>query len=236
MDPALIPHPLNASGLILLAYLLGSIPFGYLFVQRMFGKDIRQHGSGNIGMINVFRVCGVVPALLTLLCDAGKAAAAVWIAARYVPADAMVAAVAFSALVGHAFSLWFLLTERRFSEGKCVASALGLVAALPIVGLLPWWVPVLTIALWWGTLGLGKVTTGTYPPLSVATLTATGLLPLLVLASNASEAIVALSAGMSLLIILRHKRNLQRLRTGTEPAPGRTWGKEIPLPARNTVL
>src|SRR5579859_4932282 len=65
------------------AYLLGSIPFGLLLGEIFGGEDVRKAGSGNIGATNVARVVGQVAGVLTLLLDAGKGAAAVWLAGRF---------------------------------------------------------------------------------------------------------------------------------------------------------
>src|SRR5271157_5573244 len=112
--------------LLLGAYLLGSIPFGLLFARLIGGKDVRQAGSGNIGATNVARVAGPLPGILTLVFDAAKGAAAVWLAGRFAGHSAgtmMFAGVA--ALLGHCFPVWL-----RFKGGKGVATGLGVFAAL----------------------------------------------------------------------------------------------------------
>src|SRR6266852_9954882 len=89
------------------AYLLGSIPFGLLLTRLFGGGDVRQSGSGNIGATNVARVAGPLPALLTLLFDTAKGAAAVWLAGRITGDSAtwmMIAALA--TLLGHCFPAW----------------------------------------------------------------------------------------------------------------------------------
>src|SRR6266849_164111 len=103
------------------AYLLGSIPFGLLLSRLFGGGDVRKSGSGNIGATNVARVAGPLPGILTLLFDAAKGAAAVWLARRVSNASAtwmIIAALA--ALVGHCFPVWL-----RFRGGKGVATAAG---------------------------------------------------------------------------------------------------------------
>ena len=90
-----------------LAYLLGSIPFGLLIVKAFGGGDIRAVGSGNIGAANVARNAGAVAGVLTLLLDAAKGYAAVWIAERWTGGNGrwmMAAAVA--AVIGHMFPVW----------------------------------------------------------------------------------------------------------------------------------
>src|SRR5665213_967103 len=105
-----------------LAYLLGSIPFG-LVITRLAGYgDIRNIGSGNIGATNVLRTGNKKLAALTLLLDAGKGAAAVLIAAHF--GNAMASVAAMLVIVGHLFPVWL-----RFKGGKGVATAGGVLLA-----------------------------------------------------------------------------------------------------------
>jgi glycerol-3-phosphate acyltransferase PlsY len=109
-----------------LAYLLGSIPFGYLLVKIFLHKDIRATGSGNIGATNVARSGAKGLGIATLLLDCGKAFLAVKIAQHVAPGNydlAVIAAVA--AILGHVFPIWL-----GFRGGKGVASALGVFLAL----------------------------------------------------------------------------------------------------------
>src|SRR5665213_274767 len=118
MNPWLLTIPL--------AYLLGSIPFGYVLVRIFRKQDIRATGSGNIGATNVARSGAKGLAIATLLLDLGKAFVAVKIAQHIFPDDydlAVFAAVA--AILGHVFPIWL-----RFRGGKGVASALGVFLAL----------------------------------------------------------------------------------------------------------
>src|SRR5271154_1468939 len=118
MNPWLLSIPL--------AYLLGSIPFGYLLVRIFRKQDIREQGSGNIGATNVARSGAKGLGLATLLLDLSKAYVAVVIAAHLAPGmyDVAVAA-AVAAVVGHVFPVWL-----GFRGGKGVASALGVFLAL----------------------------------------------------------------------------------------------------------
>src|SRR5467141_827604 len=114
------------------AYLLGSIPFGLLLTKLFGGGDVRKAGSGNIGATNVARVAGPLPGILTLLLDAAKGAAAVWLAARFSNESAtwmMFAALA--ALIGHCFPVWL-----KFRGGKGVATAAGVFLMLSPLALL----------------------------------------------------------------------------------------------------
>src|SRR6202521_122135 len=103
------------------AYLLGSIPFGLLLTKLFGGGDVRKAGSVNIGATNVARVAGPLPGILTLLLDAAKGAAAVWLAARFSNESAMWMMIAVLAvLLGHCFPIWL-----KFRGGKGVATAAG---------------------------------------------------------------------------------------------------------------
>jgi glycerol-3-phosphate acyltransferase PlsY len=104
------------------AYLLGSIPFGYLLVRVFRGEDVRHSGSGNIGATNVARSSPVL-GLLTLSLDASKGGAAVLIAARFQTSGALYSIESLAALfaiLGHLFPVWL-----KFRGGKGVATALG---------------------------------------------------------------------------------------------------------------
>src|SRR5215470_2999379 len=116
---------------LILAYLLGSIPFGYLIVKLRSGADIRQTGSGGTGATNVSRKAGKAAGVVTLALDALKGAAAVLVA-RWLTGDAgtswVVAAAAVLAVVGHCFPVWL-----GFKAGKGVATGLGVFLAI-----VPW--------------------------------------------------------------------------------------------------
>src|ERR1700722_7311561 len=113
-------------GIVVTAYILGSIPFGILITRILGGKDIRTAGSGNIGAANVTRVAGPAAGILTLLLDTAKGYAAVWLAARYWHDSAtwmMIAGLA--VLLGHCFPIWL-----NFKGGKGAATALGVFLGL----------------------------------------------------------------------------------------------------------
>src|SRR4051812_16477398 len=112
---------------VLLGYLLGSVPFGYLIGRAFKRIDIRQYGSHNIGATNVLRVVGPGPAVLTLILDIAKGLVPVVLAAQpwwtaQPGRPGVVVGAAAAAIFGHAYSAWFYLRERRFSRGKAVAA------------------------------------------------------------------------------------------------------------------
>src|SRR5678815_2516151 len=115
----------------IVAYLLGSIPFGYLIVRGKSGADIRETGSGGTGATNVSRRAGKAAGGLTLLLDAAKGCIAVLIARTVSGDDWVIAAAAIAALVGHIFPVWL-----GFRGGKGVATGVGIFLVLAPVALL----------------------------------------------------------------------------------------------------
>ena len=105
--------------LLAVAYLLGAVPFAYLLVRLTTGSDIRQSGSGNVGATNALRA-NRFAGVLTLLCDAGKGALAVWLAQRHGGESWMPMAAGIAAIVGHMFPVFL-----RFQGGKGVATGCG---------------------------------------------------------------------------------------------------------------
>jgi glycerol-3-phosphate acyltransferase PlsY len=187
----------------LVAYLLGSIPFGYLIV-KLRGADIRKTGSGNIGAANVMRNAGAVAGVLTLLLDAAKGYLAVWLASRLTGGSIRwmtVAAVA--AVLGHMFPVWL-----KFKGGKGVATGLGVF--LPIcpmavaAGAVLW----ILVVGFWRYSSLGSIVASAALPLFVYVLYEPRHAPPLYL----SLATVAIS----LLVLWKHRGNIERLMTGKE--------------------
>jgi len=187
------------------AYLLGSIPFGLLIVKAQGGPDIREIGSGNIGAANVTREAGRVAGILTLLLDAGKGYLAVWLAAHYTSGNIrwmMVAAV--SAVVGHMFPIWL-----GFKGGKGVATGLGVF--LPIcwqavaAGIVLW----LLVVIFWRYSSLGSISAAVALPLFVYLLYAPGHAP--------PEFVTFGTVVISELVLIKHRPNIARLVAGEEP-------------------
>jgi glycerol-3-phosphate acyltransferase PlsY len=189
----------------LAAYFLGSIPFGYLIVRLGRGRDIRNSGSGNIGAANVTRDAGTAAGVATLLFDAAKGFAAVWIAARYTDHELtwmVVAAVA--AMLGHVFPVWL-----RFRGGRGVATGLGVFLPIcwpAVAGAIAIWAIVLVF---WRYVSLASMTAAASLPLLVYLLYAPGHAPSRVLSLGTSFA--------AILIIAKHQPNIARLMSGTEP-------------------
>ena len=185
---------------VVLAYLLGSIPFGLLIVKAMTGADVRRAGSGNIGATNVLRTTGVAAGLLTLLLDAAKGFVAVWLADRLTGGDVLwMSAAALAVLLGHAFSVWL-----KFQGGKAVASFVGGFLYLTPVPVLAIFLLFVVIVAWTRYLSLGSVI-------------GAGLFPVAcwMILHPDWPVLVAAAAG-SVLIIWRHRSNIERIRAGTE--------------------
>jgi glycerol-3-phosphate acyltransferase PlsY len=203
-------------GLAVLAYLIGSVPCGYLLVRWRRGLDVRQHGSHNVGAINVLRVGGPRLGLLTLLCDAAKAWAVVVLAWHLLASPWDVVACALAVAVGHAYSVWFLLAEGHFAEGKSVATTLGVLLGLAQISQLPWMAVLVVLGVWITGLVGPRLVTGRWQPLSLATISATLTMPVTVWAASADRPWVALGAALAALVLWRHRPNLARLLSATE--------------------
>jgi glycerol-3-phosphate acyltransferase PlsY len=191
-------------GLVGAAYLLGSIPFGLLLVKAQGGPDIRSIGSGNIGAANVARNAGPISGALTLLLDAGKGYLAVWLAARGTGGNAhWIMAAAVAAVIGHVFPIWL-----RFRGGKGVATSLGVF--LPIC----WQAVVAAAVLWLLVVGFWRYS-------SLGSIAAAAALPLLVYLFYAPHRAPATYVSLctvfiSVLVIVMHRPNIQRLIAGKE--------------------
>ena len=179
----------------LLAYFLGSLPFGLILTRLAGAGDIRRIGSGNIGATNVLRTGRKGLAALTLLFDLGKGAVAVLLARPFGPEMQFIAAVA--VLIGHLFPIWL-----RFKGGKGVATAGGVLLALS------WPVGLAAAATW-----LAIAVATRYSSLSA--LGAAVLAPIYAWLL-ADARLAALSAGLALLVVLRHTANIRRLLRGEE--------------------
>lgn len=193
-------------------YLLGSVPFGYLAGRRR-GVDIRQYGSKNIGATNVLRTLGALPAVLVFLADVGKgavpAAVALWLGG-----DTWVQlAAGTGSLLGHTYPLFL-----RFKGGRAVATSLGVMTVLQP------WVGLCALAAFVLVVGLTRyVSLGSM----VGSLVAAVALPLL----GASWPATTFGVAVSVLIIYRHRPNIERLRQGTESKLGERVAVPGPAPA-----
>ena len=202
----------------LIAYLLGSIPTGYL-AGRMRGIDIRQTGSGNIGATNVFRVLGRTAGIVVLIIDGLKGyAACAWVAelavhwfpARVGEGDALRITAGLAAILGHNFTCWL-----KFRGGKGIATSAGVLAAL-VPGAL-----IIILSLWVIVFALTRY-------VSLASITASVALPLATWITRHSISLTLVTGAMAALAIYKHRSNIQRLVQGTENRFGSKPGEARP--------
>ena len=177
-----------------------------MLLSRLFGGgDVRTSGSGNIGATNVARVAGPLAGILTLLLDAGKGAAAVWLAARFSNESAtwmMIAVLA--VLLGHCFPIWL-----RFRGGKGVATAAGAFLVLCPPALLGSLILFLLVAFFWRYISLASISAAASMPLLIYLLWAPHHAPPLIVTFGALAA--------TGIIVYKHDANIQRLVEGEEP-------------------
>ena len=189
----------GAAGAWVLGYLLGSIPFGVLLTRFAGAGDLRQIGSGNIGATNVLRTGRKGLAAATLLLDVGKGWAAVALAELLFPGAAMMAAL--GAFLGHCYPVWL-----RFAGGKGVATLMGIVLALH-------WPCALVYALiWLALLALVRIS-------SLAGMTAAISAPVSAAFFGETDLVMLLLA-LTLIVVWKHRANIDRLLSGTEPRIG----------------
>ncbi|MBI3944681.1 MAG: glycerol-3-phosphate 1-O-acyltransferase PlsY [Armatimonadetes bacterium] len=209
---------LSAIVLVCLGYLAGSIPFGYLLVKAIRGLDVRDYGSHNIGMTNVARVAGWQVAGTCLLLDMAKGVLPVWVAARAGSGAWVVVGAAGAACAGHAYSLFFLLKERRFSRGKAVATGLGVMLGFTLIGALPPWIPLAALVVWEGMRRACRYA-------SPASLAAAATVAALVWVPPIEAPYRYFAGLLFLFIVWKHKENIGRLLDGTEVK----IGEKVPL-------
>lgn len=186
----------------LLAYLLGSIPFGMIFAWLAGAGDIRKIGSGNIGATNVLRTGKRWAAAATLIADGGKAVAAVKIAQSSFGLAPFPVAAGLGAFLGHVYPVWL-----HFKGGKGVACFIGIMLALD------WRVGIVTCLTWLFTARMLRIS-------SLAALCAAVMTPVY-FALIGEWLYAALALVLSVLVFYFHRANIARLRRGEEPRIGR---------------
>ena len=184
---------------VVVAYLLGAIPFGYLLVKWKTGADVRGSGSGNIGATNVLRTSGKAAGFATLILDIAKGYAAVWIAGRWTGQDPLWMAVcALAVMAGHAYPVFL-----KFQGGKAVASFVGAFLCLAPGAIAAELLVFVVVVVWTRYISLGSVVGAATFPLAVW------------LIEKSPIGVVAAVIGGA-FIIYKHRSNLERLRQGTE--------------------
>lgn len=185
---------------IVIAYLLGAIPCGFLLVKFTKGEDVRASGSGNIGATNVLRTTGRAAGVITLLLDIAKGLAAVWLASWLTDAAPQwTSLAALAAMAGHAYPVFL-----KFQGGKAVATFIGAFALLTPLPLA-------------ATLVLFLATVAVTRHISAGSILAAAAFPFgvwMILHPPYQITVAAFVAGA--FVIYRHRANWQRLRAGTE--------------------
>ncbi len=190
---------------ILLSYLLGAVPFGLFFSKLFSSVDVRTVGSGNIGATNVLRAAGKKAAILTLLTDAVKGLIPVLIVKSIFQDDAITVLSGAAAILGHNFPVYL-----KFKGGKGVATSYGVVFAVsPWIGFICLLIWVLVAYIW------------RYSSLSALVAFTCYLGLIFLTTSPISKPFGLLSLFIFGMIYYRHRENIKRLLTGTEPKMGK---------------
>ena len=196
--------PLILTALLLLAagYLLGSIPSGFLAGRWLKGIDLRDYGSGSTGATNVLRNVGKAPALVVFLVDVGKGALAVLLAKSFGMSDWLQVLAGLAALAGHIWPVWL-----GGKGGKAVATGFGMFLGLA------WPVGLACFGMFMAVISIFRI-------VSLSSVVAAVSLPVLMALAGGSSAYLGVSLVACLLVLWRHRSNIQRLIAGTEPQIG----------------
>ena len=188
--------------ILAIGYLLGSMPNGYLAGRWLKGIDLRQCGSGSTGATNVLRNVGKGPALVVFLLDVGKGALAVLLAKSFGLNDWVQVLAGLAALAGHIWPVWL-----GWKGGKAVATGLGMFLGLA------WPVGLACFGLFMAVISLSRI-------VSLSSVVAAIGLPVLMVLAGASGASISVSVVASVMVLWRHRSNIERLIAGTEPRIG----------------
>lgn len=193
------------------SYLTGAIPFSYIAGRLLKGIDLREHGSGNLGASNTFRILGAGPGIVVLLLDIAKGFVPVFVAGKLavkygLPFDSISLGCAMAAVLGHMYSIYL-----SFSGGKGIATAGGAFLAIQPYALLG------SFVVWAAVFGAKRI-------MSLATLCAAATLPVFVYLSGrlnlwpTHRSYIIVSTLLVAVIFYRHRGNIRRLIDGTESA------------------
>lgn len=201
-----IASPWLIAGLVLIGYVLGSLPAGYLVGRQLKGIDIRAYGSGSTGATNVLRILGKGPGAAVLAFDIFKGFAAVWIARAAVGGDQasawVIVLVGLAAVVGHSWPVWL-----GFRGGKSVAVSIGLLFGMHLP------VALAVAGVWAAVFGLTRI-------VSLGSILGAIAAPIFFLIWGAPPAYVFFGLVGGGYVVWRHRGNLGRLSRGTEPRIG----------------
>lgn len=192
---------------IILSYLIGSIPTAYIFGKILKGIDIRQHGSGNVGATNVFRVLGKKPGIAVLLLDIFKGVIAVVLVSDLLGLTKVVHRVILAVMVvcGHNWTVFL-----KFKGGKGIATSLGVLIGLTIKIAVIRPVLIWVVLIWILCFLITRI-------ISISSIIATTCLPIIMVLTNQEFTIICLGVMFCIFVCLRHKANIRRLFAGQEP-------------------
>jgi glycerol-3-phosphate acyltransferase PlsY len=204
-------------GLLLVAYLLGSFPTGFLAAKLLKGIDIREEGSGSIGATNVLRTLGKGPAIVVLLVDALKGALAIdlanWIYPftnnESLPLPWLVTLAGLFAVIGHSLPVWL-----KFKGGKSVATSLGILLAMS------WQVGLATLGVFAFVVAITRI-------VSISSIAGAIAVSLFMILFKQPLPYLIFSLAGGVYVIWRHRSNIQRIIAGTEPKVGQKLVTEI---------
>lgn len=188
---------------LILAFLLGSIPFGYIITYIISKEDIRKVGSGNIGATNVSRKLGIKGGIITFLLDAFKGFLAVWILMLINPYPYYIGLAGILAVLGHSFTPFL-----GFKGGKGIATSFGVFLRIsPIPSLICFFIFLIILII--------------FKYVSLSSLISSSLFPPIAYFFGLNEWLIIYSVCISILIIIKHKENIKRLIEGKELKFGR---------------
>lgn len=220
--------------LLLVSYLLGSLPIGYLAGRTLKGIDIREHGSGSTGATNVLRILGKGPGSVVLLLDISKGILAItlsrwaysqgfWLSNPEISTPTfglawIIVLSGLAAILGHSKSIWL-----GFTGGKSVAISLGVLLAMA------WPVGLATFAIFGVVLAVSRI-------VSLSSITGALAVSALMVLMNQPLPYIFFAIAGGLYVIWRHRTNLQRLLAGTEPQLGQTQDANQPNQSKTPTL
>lgn len=187
------------AGVVLASYLIGSLPSGLWIGQRLYGIDLREHGSKNTGATNAYRVIGRWPALLVFVCDTAKGMLGVYIGTILAGGQAAEVVGGIAAICGHNWSVFL-----GFKGGRGVATGLGVIALLSPK------VTAIVFAVWAIVVFFTKI-------VSLASIIAAALVPFLMWGFGDATETLWFGLVAAAFVIIRHRPNIERLLKGEEP-------------------
>jgi len=185
-------------GLIALGYLIGSVPTGLMLVRWLAGTDIRDHGSGNMGTVNVLRVAGPAVAAIVLVADMLKGFVPVWLAIDRGAGSWIIVLCGLAAIAGHNWSVFL-----RFRGGRGIATSFGVLLGLSLK------VALIAAAVWIIVVALTRYA-------SLGSLLAVISVPVALWRTGAPDAYVVFGVIAAVFAVIRHRSNIERLMRGTE--------------------